>query len=92
MKANRVIVDALNEFGNLRGLTSAQVALAWLLAQKRFIVPIPGTTKPAHLQENLATADLQFTPEELRDLDSAVSKIKIHGNRYTEVEQQRMAQ
>ena len=92
MKANRVIVDALNEFGHPRGLTSAQVALAWLLAKKPWIVPIPGTTKLAHLQENLATADLQFTREELSNLDSAVSKIKIHGDRYTEVEQKRVGQ
>lgn len=92
MKANRVIVDVLTEFGNPRGLTSAQVALAWLFAQKPWIVPIPGTTKQAHLQENLASADLQFTAEELRDLDSAISKIKIQGDRYTEVEQKRVAQ
>jgi aryl-alcohol dehydrogenase-like predicted oxidoreductase len=90
MKANRVIVDALIEFGHPRGLTPAQVALTWLLAQKPWIVPIPGTTKQAHLQENLATADLKFMPEELRQLDSAISKIKIHGDRYTEVEQSRV--
>lgn len=92
MKANRVIVDVLNDFGHPRGLTSAQVALAWLLARKPWIVPIPGTTKLAHLQENLGTAELEFTPEELRNLDSAVSKIKIQGDRYTEVEQRRVAQ
>ncbi|MBC7826207.1 MAG: aldo/keto reductase [Chitinophagaceae bacterium] len=92
MKANRVTVDALNDFGHPRGLTSAQVALAWLLAQKSWIVPIPGTTKLAHLQENLGASDFQFTPEELRNLDSAVSKIKIQGDRYTEVEQKRVGQ
>jgi aryl-alcohol dehydrogenase-like predicted oxidoreductase len=90
MKANRPLIDALIEFGHPRGLTPSQVALAWLLAQKPWIVPIPGTTKQAHLQENLATADLKFTPEELRQLDSAISKIKIHGDRYTAVEQGRV--
>jgi aryl-alcohol dehydrogenase-like predicted oxidoreductase len=90
MKLNRPIVDALNDFGHPRGLTSAQVALAWLLAQKPWIVPIPGTTKLAHLQENLLSLDLQFAPEELRDLGNATSKIKIHGDRYTAVEQRRV--
>lgn len=92
MKANRPIIDVLIEFGHPRGLTPAQVALAWLLAQKPWIVPIPGTTKLAHLQENLYTADLQFTPEELSELDNAISKIKIHGDRYTPVEQNRVGQ
>jgi aryl-alcohol dehydrogenase-like predicted oxidoreductase len=90
MKANRPVIDALIDFGHPRGLTPAQVALTWLLAQKPWIVPIPGTTKLAHLQENLGAADLQFTAEELRNLDSAVSKIKIHGDRYTEAEQNRV--
>ena len=91
MKANRVIVDVLTHFGNPRGLTAAQVALTWLLAQKPFIVPIPGTTKWAHLAENLETADLRFTPDELRELDNAIAPIKIQGDRYTEVEQNRVA-
>jgi aryl-alcohol dehydrogenase-like predicted oxidoreductase len=90
MKANRVIVDALTEFGNPRGLTPAQVALTWLLAQKPWIVPIPGTTKLAHLGENLASIDLQFTASELRDLDEAIAKIRIQGDRYTAEEQRRV--
>jgi len=94
MKLNRPIVDALNDFGHPRGLTSAQVALAWLLAQKPLrkveIVPIPGTTKLAHLQENLLSLDVQIAPEEFRDLGSAISKIKIHGDRYTGEEQRRV--
>jgi aryl-alcohol dehydrogenase-like predicted oxidoreductase len=90
MKANRVIVDVLNEFGRPRGLTSAQVSLAWLLAQKPWIVPIPGTTKLEHLQENLASADLQFTPEDLHNLESAISKITIQGDRYNVEEQTRV--
>lgn len=90
MKANRPLIDALYAFGNPRGLTPAQVALTWLLAQKPWIVPIPGTTKLAHLHENLATADLRFTPDELRELDNTISQIKIHGDRYTAVEQSRV--
>jgi aryl-alcohol dehydrogenase-like predicted oxidoreductase len=82
MKANRVLVDLLNEFGQQKGATSAQVALAWLLAQKPWIVPIPGTTKLERLEENLKSADLTFTPDELRDLNHAISKIKLQGDRY----------
>lgn len=90
MKLNRPIVDALNDFGHPRGLTAAQVALAWLLAQKPWVVPIPGTTKLAHLQENLWSLDVQIAPEELRELGGAIAKIKIHGDRYTAEEQQRV--
>ncbi|MCF0049308.1 aldo/keto reductase [Dyadobacter sp. LJ53] len=90
MKQNRVIIDALNDFGLPRGLTTAQVALTLLLAQKSWIVPIPGTTKMAHLHENLMTADVQLTAAEFKDLNSAISKITIYGDRYTEVEQKRI--
>jgi aryl-alcohol dehydrogenase-like predicted oxidoreductase len=83
IKANWVIIDILTDFGNKRGYTAAQVALAWLLAQKPWIVPIPGTTKLAHLQENLASADIEFTSEELKSLTDAISKITIAGDRYT---------
>jgi len=82
MKANRVLVDLLNEFGQRKGATLTQVALAWLLAQKPWIVPIPGTTKPERLEENLRSLDLEFTPEEWRDLNDAVSKIRLQGDRY----------
>lgn len=82
MKSNRVLVDILNEFGQRKGATSAQVALAWLLAQKPWIVPIPGTTKLERLEENLRSADLEFTPEELHDLDQAVSEIQLQEARY----------
>jgi aryl-alcohol dehydrogenase-like predicted oxidoreductase len=82
MKANRVLVDLLNEFGQRKGATSSQVAFAWLLAQKPWIVPIPGTTKLERLEENLRSVDLEFTPEEWRDLNHAVSKIKLQGDRY----------
>ena len=83
IKANWAMIDVLTEFGNQRGLTAAQVALAWLLAQKPWIVPIPGTTKLAHLQENLWAADFEFTPEELKTITEAFSKITIAGDRYT---------
>ena len=82
VKANWAIIDILTEFGNQRGLTAAQVALAWLLAQKPWVVPIPGTTKLAHLQENLWSADYEFPPNELKHLTDNVSKITIVGSRY----------
>jgi aryl-alcohol dehydrogenase-like predicted oxidoreductase len=83
IRANWVMIDTLANFGNERGLTPAQVALAWLLSQKPFIVPIPGTTKLAHLQENLWSADYQLAGDELKKLTEEVSKIKIVGDRYT---------
>lgn len=82
VKANWAMIDVLQDFGNERGLTAAQVSLAWLLAQKPWIVPIPGTTKLAHLQENLWSADYVFTGEELQQLTAAVSKIEIVGGRH----------
>lgn len=81
--ANWTLIDTLKEFGDHRGLTVAQVALGWLLAQKPFIVPIPGTTKLAHLQENMWAANYAFTAEELQQLSDAFSRIKIVGERYT---------
>lgn len=86
IKSNWVMIEALSAFGNQRGLTAAQVALAWLMAQKPFIVPIPGTTKLSHLQENLWSADFEFTPDELKTFTEEVSKIKIVGDRYTGVQ------
>lgn len=88
IRTNWAMIDALYEFGNPRGLTPAQVALAWLLAQKSWIVPIPGTTKLAHLQENLGAADFEFSTEELKNFTEAVSRIKIVGDRYTGVQAQ----
>ena len=81
--ANWPLIEILKEFGDHRGLTVAQVALAWLLAQKSFIVPIPGTTKLAHLQENMWAANYEFTPDELPKLTADLSKVKIVGERYT---------
>jgi aryl-alcohol dehydrogenase-like predicted oxidoreductase len=81
--ANWPLIEILKEFGDHRGLTVAQVALAWLLAQKPFIVPIPGTTKLAHLQENMWAVDYSFTADELTTLTAEINKIKIVGDRYT---------
>ena len=80
--ANWAVIDVLTEFGNQRGLTATQVALAWLLAQKPWIVPIPGTTKLAHLQENLWAADFEFTSDELKNITDAISNIPVMGERY----------
>jgi aryl-alcohol dehydrogenase-like predicted oxidoreductase len=86
--ANWPIIDILKEFGDQRGLTVAQVALAWLLAQKPFIVPIPGTTKMAHLQENMWAASYSFQGDELASLTNELNKIKIVGDRYTGISAQ----
>jgi aryl-alcohol dehydrogenase-like predicted oxidoreductase len=88
IRSNLAIVEVLNAFGRTRGATSAQVALAWLSAKRPWIVPIPGTTKLAHLDENLRAAELTLTPDEVRELDSAVARIRIVGDRYPP-EQQR---
>ena len=90
MKANRVLVDLLNEFGQRKGATVSQVALAWVLSQKPWIVPIPGTTKLERLEGNLRSVDLEFTPEEWRELNHAVSKIKLQGDRYPTDEEKRV--
>lgn len=81
--ANWPIIETLKNFGDQRGLTVAQVALSWLLAQKPFIVPIPGTTKLAHLKENMDAALYSFDPQELQALTTALNEIEIVGDRYT---------
>ena len=83
MRANWELIRILGDFGNARGLTPAQVALAWLLAQRPWIVPIPGTTKYAHLHENMEAARYIFTSDELPTLTAALSKVNIVGDRYT---------
>jgi aryl-alcohol dehydrogenase-like predicted oxidoreductase len=82
IRANLAVVEVLNSFGRTRGATSAQVALAWLMTKTPWIVPIPDTTKLAHLDENLRAANLKLTPDEVRELEAAVSKIQIVGDRY----------
>lgn len=81
VKANWPLMEAIADFGNKRGLTAAQVSLAWLMAQKPWIVPIPGTTKQAHLQENLWACNFQFSADELKSFTELVSSIKITGAR-----------
>src|ERR1700761_7497178 len=82
MKANRVLVDLLHEFGQRKGVTVSQVALAWLLAQKPWIVPIPGTTKLERLEENLRSIEVELTAEDLRAMERAAAQIKVEGARY----------
>ena len=83
-KANQALVDLLGQVAKQKNATPAQIALAWLLAQKPWMVPIPGTTKLNRLEENLGAASVQLTPDELRAIDGAASKIKVQGARYPE--------
>jgi len=83
-KANQAVVDLLREIGGRKGATPAQIALAWLLAQKPWIVPIPGTTKLSRLDENIGAVALELTAEELADIDRAVAQITVQGDRYPE--------
>src|SRR4051812_1755581 len=83
-KANQALVDLLGQVAKRKGATAAQIALAWLLAQKPWIVPIPGTTKLDRLEENLGAADVELTPDDLRAIDTAASKIQVEGARYPE--------
>jgi aryl-alcohol dehydrogenase-like predicted oxidoreductase len=84
MKANQAMVDLLGAISERKNATPAQIALAWLLAQKPWIVPIPGTTKIHRLKENLGAAEIELTPDDIQDIDDAASKIKIIGDRYPE--------
>jgi aryl-alcohol dehydrogenase-like predicted oxidoreductase len=81
-KANQALVDVLGEIAAKQRVTPAQIALAWLLAQKPWIVPIPGTTKVNRLEENIGAADIGLSADDLGDIDSAVSKITVQGARY----------
>jgi aryl-alcohol dehydrogenase-like predicted oxidoreductase len=87
-KANQALVDLLGEIAARKKATTAQIALAWLLAQKPWIVPIPGTTKLKRLEENIGAAAIELTPDDLRDIDDAASKISVQGERYPERLQQ----
>ena len=88
-KANQALVDLLGKIAKRKNATPAQIALAWLLAQKPWIVPIPGTTKLERLEENIGAVSIQLTPDDLHEIDSAASKIPVQGERYPE-ELQRM--
>ncbi|MEN6408380.1 MAG: aldo/keto reductase [Anaerolineaceae bacterium] len=82
IRANRGVVELLEKMAAQKGATPAQIALAWLLAQKPWIVPIPGSRKLARLDENIGSADIRLTSEDLRDLNLAMSQIKVVGDRY----------
>jgi aryl-alcohol dehydrogenase-like predicted oxidoreductase len=84
LKANQALIDLLSSIGKRKKATPAQIALAWLLAQKPWIVPIPGTTKLNRLDENIGAVAVELTANDLRDIDSAASKIKVEGARYPE--------
>jgi aryl-alcohol dehydrogenase-like predicted oxidoreductase len=84
LKANQALIDLLGTIGKRKNATPAQIALAWLLAQKPWIVPIPGTTKLHRLDENIGAADVELTKDDLREIESAASKITVQGARYPE--------
>ena len=83
-KANRALVDLLGSLAQRKGATPAQIALAWILAQKPWIVPIPGTTKLHRLQENIAAASVELIEDDLREIESALAQIPVEGARYSE--------
>ena len=84
LKANQGIVDLLSTIARAKNATPAQIALAWLLARKPWIVPIPGTTRLHRLEENIGAMTIELTPDDLREIDSAASQIKLEGDRYPE--------
>lgn len=84
LKANQAVVDLLERIAQQKRVTPAQIALAWLLAQKPWIVPIPGTTKLSRLEENIGAVNVELTPDDLREIDGAASKIAVKGERYPE--------
>jgi aryl-alcohol dehydrogenase-like predicted oxidoreductase len=81
LKANKALVDLLGSIAQRKKATPAQIALAWLLAQKPWIVPIPGTTKMRRLEENIGAVSIELTPENLGEIDAAASKIEDQGGR-----------
>ena len=84
LKTNQTLIKLLNSIAERKKASPAQIALAWLLAQKPWIVPIPGATKLSRLEENIGSVAIELTPDDLREIDSAASKIKVQGTRYPE--------
>ena len=84
LKANQALIDLLGSIAQQKQATPAQIAIAWLLAQKPWIVPIPGTTKLHRLDENIGATSVELTPDDLRDIDDAAAKIAVQGARYPE--------
>jgi aryl-alcohol dehydrogenase-like predicted oxidoreductase len=89
-RANRALVEVLGEIADEKGATRAQIVIAWLLAQKPWIVPIPGTTKPHRLEENVGAADIELTPDDLRGIEAAFSGVEVRGDRYSPQMQRRV--
>jgi aryl-alcohol dehydrogenase-like predicted oxidoreductase len=90
-RKNQALVDLLSKIAERKKATQAQIALAWLLAQKPWIVPIPGTRKLERLEENVGAVAVEFTPDDLLEIESAASKITVEGARYTK-EVERMSE
>jgi len=88
-KANRPVVDLLERVSAQKRATPAQIALAWLLAQKPWMVPIPGTTRLSRLEENIGASAIELTPADLRHIDAAAAKITVEGDRYPQAEAER---
>lgn len=84
LKANQALIDLLGSIAKRKKATPAQIALAWLLAQKPWIAPIPGTTKLNRLEENIGAVTVELTSDDLREIESAASRIKVEGARYPE--------
>jgi aryl-alcohol dehydrogenase-like predicted oxidoreductase len=82
MEKNQALVDLLKRVGGKKGATPAQIALAWLLAQRPYVAPIPGTTKLDRLEENIGAAEINLTQDDLQAIEDAASQIKIEGERY----------
>ena len=89
MAANQVVIDYINELATTKNATAAQIALAWVMAQKPWIVPIPGTTKISRIHENIKAANIKFSDEEMKTINDALSKIEIVGDRYPESEKKK---
>jgi len=89
-KANQALVDVVGHIASAKGVTPAQIALAWLLGQKPWVVPIPGTTKLHRLEENIGSADVELASDDLREIEDAVSKVEVQGSRYPEHLQQQI--
>ncbi len=81
-RANKALVDQIGALASAKGATSAQIAIAWLLAQKPWIVPIPGTTKASRLDENVGAARVALTPDDLRAIGDALARVQVQGDRY----------
>lgn len=90
IKANIRVVEVLNEFGKTRGMTSSQICIAWMLSKYPFIVPLPGTTKLSHLEEDLRAADFVLTLAELNEIETKIEKIGVVGDRYDALQQSRV--